>query len=124
MKSIFSKSAVLVAGLCFALSASAQEGHPMKGSWIGEWKGNKKLGDFVLLVLDWDGKTISGIVNPGTDNLKISEATLNPTDWSVHIKAGDYVLDGKIEELELPSRSVKGTWKSADGSGVLEIVRQ
>jgi hypothetical protein len=124
MKSIFSKTAVFAAGLCLALSAHAQEGHPMKGSWIGEWKGNAKLGDFVLLVLDWDGKNITGMVNPGTDNLKITEATLNPADWSVRIKAGDYELTGKIEELELPSRSVKGTWKSKDGSGVLEIVRQ
>ena len=124
MKSINVKTALLAAMLSLTLTASAQEGHPLKGSWIGEWKGNAKLGDFVLLVLDWDGKNITGVINPGTDNLQITEATLNPADWSVHIEAGGYELDGMIEQLELPSRSVVGTWKSADGNGALEIVRQ
>lgn len=124
MKSMFIKAGFLATALGLTLSASAQEGHPMKGSWIGEWKGNQKLGDFVLLVLDWDGSKITGVINPGTDNLTITEATLNPDDWSVHLEAGGYELDGKIEKLELPARMVVGTWKSADGSGALEIVRQ
>ncbi len=124
MKSMFIKAGFLATALGLAMSASAQEGHPMKGSWIGEWKGNQKLGEFVLLVLDWDGSKITGVINPGTDNLNITEATLNPDDWSVHLEAGGYELDGKIEKLELPARMVVGTWKSADGSGALEIVRQ
>lgn len=124
MKSMIIKTSLIAAALCFSLSSSAQEGHPLKGSWIGEWKGNKAKGDFVLMVLDWDGSKISGVINPGTDNLTITQATLNPADWSVHIEAGDYKLDGKIEKLELPARMVVGTWKSADGSGALEIVRQ
>jgi len=125
MKSIIRKSVLAAAGLVLSFGVAAQEGHPMKGSWIGEWKGNQKLGDFVLLVLDWDGKNISGIVNPGTDNLTISKATLNPDDWSVHIEAGGYQLDGKIEKLELPARMVVGTWKGPEGAGgAPEIVRQ
>jgi hypothetical protein len=125
MKSTIIKTGLLAAALSLSLTATAQEGHPMKGSWIGEWKGNQKLGDFVLLVLDWDGSKISGVINPGTDNLNITEATLNPDDWSVHIEAGGYEMDGKIEKLELPARSVVGTWKGPEGaSGALEIVRQ
>jgi hypothetical protein len=124
MLSTLRNTVLLVSTLTFAAVASAQEGHPLKGSWIGEWKGNAKLGDFVLLVLDWDGSKVSGVINPGTDNLTITEASLNPTDWTVHIEAGGYELDGKIEKLELPARMVVGTWKSADGNGALEIVRQ
>ena len=30
-------------------SAVAQEGHPMKGSWIGSWTGNKTHGNDVLM---------------------------------------------------------------------------
>jgi len=106
------------------VTASAQEGHPVKGSWIGEWSGNEALGDFVLLVLNWDGKEISGIINPGTDNIEIDKATLDPSNWSVRIEAGDYVIDGTIENLELPSRSIVGTWRSSNGSGSFDIVRQ
>ena len=56
----------------------AQEGHPLKGSWIGTWSGNTLHGNDVLLVLTWDGKTITGTINPGTDNMAIKNASLNP----------------------------------------------
>jgi hypothetical protein len=113
--------AILATGL-FSI-AGAQEGHPIKGSWIGEWEGNT-LGDSLLMVMNWDGKEISGIINPGTDNLEIKTATLNPADWSVHIEAGDYKLDGKFARLELPNRSISGTWSGGGKNGSFEIVRQ
>ena len=111
----------LLCGL--ATVSSAQEGHPAKGSWIGEWEGNSN-GESVLLVMNWDGKDITGIINPGTDNLEIKDAELDPSDWSIHIEAGDYQIDGKFERLELPNRSITGTWKNGSASGPFEIVRQ
>jgi hypothetical protein len=32
----------------------------------------------VFLLLDWDGKAISGTINPGTDNIPIKNAALTP----------------------------------------------
>jgi hypothetical protein len=120
-----SKSLTIIFGMAFLVNvAVAQEGHPLKGSWIGEWTGNKALGEFVLIVMDWNGKEVTGMINPGTDNLKIDSVDLDPSDWSVEIKAGDYTIDAKIESLELPSRSLVGTWKSRNGRGDFEIVRQ
>ena len=110
--------------LSSAWQVNAQEGHPIKGSWIGEWQGNEAMGDFILLILDWDGENIHGMINPGTDNLEIDEATLNPKDWSVRIEAGDYVITGKFQNLELPSRSIVGNWRGPEGRGNFEIVRQ
>ena len=104
--------------------AFAQEGHPLKGSWIGEWTGNETHGDFVLMVLDWDGKNVTGVINPGTDNMVIDKVELDPSDWSVTIEANGYVLEGTIEQLEIPSRSVSGTWKNGNRSGSLAISRQ
>ena len=135
MMSIVRKAGLLIAAtalvVCTGMNANAQEGHPLKGSWIGEWKGNK-AGDFLFLVLDWDGKNVTGTINPGQDDMKIKTAVLNPADWSVHIEADGkvdgkpvtYQLDGKIQNLELPSRSIVGTWKSQAGNGALEVVRQ
>lgn len=120
----------LVAG---ATMADAQEGHPLKGSWIGVWESNQVLGDDVVVILDWDGQKISGMINPGTDNIPIDVATLNPKDWGVHIEADAedadgrrlrYVIDGKIEHLELPNREIVGTWQSQQGRGHFEIRRQ
>ena len=114
-------------------AAVAQEGHPLKGSWIGTWAGNTVHGNDVLLVLDWNGKAITGTINPGTDNMAIKNATLNPDGWVVHFeadakdKAGavvTYVVDGKIENLAMHNRGITGTWKSQRGSGALKINRQ
>ena len=105
-------------------AASAQEGHPLKGSWIGEWRGNEALGDFVLLVMDWDGKAVTGTINPGTDNIVIESVDLNPSNWTVTIEGGDYEIQGTIENLELPSRSIVGTWRNGRERGEFEISRQ
>lgn len=112
--------------------ASAQEGHPLTGSWIGEWESNAVHGDSVLLVLNWDGEAITGIINPGTQDIQIKRATLDASDWSVTIEADaeadgrtlSYVIEGQIENLELPSRMIVGTWSHDDGRGAFEVQRQ
>ena len=125
MYKCFIKGLMLSATLIFmTATANAQEGHPLKGSWIGEWS-DHPLGDFVLVVMDWNGSEVTGMINPGTDNLVIESVVLNPEDWSVEIKAGDYTVTGTIENLELPSRSVTGSWSGGRRErGDFEIVRQ
>ncbi len=126
--------ALALSAVCLAgPPVGAQEGHPLKGSWIGTWAQNTVHGNDVLVVLDWNGKAITGTINPGTDNLAVKNATLNPEGWLVHLetdakdKAGaaiTYVIDGKIENLAMHNRSISGTWKSQRGSGAFKITRQ
>jgi hypothetical protein len=121
--------------LPFALTVAlvAQEGHPLKGSWIGVWEGNTVLGNDVLMILGWDGKAVTGMINPGTDNIKVEKATLDPAGWKVHLegdakdKAGKsthYVIDGAIQQLEMANRSIKGTWSGGAAKGKFEVHRQ
>ena len=125
--------ALSLAALSYAPPVAAQEGHPLKGSWLGTWAKSMNHADDVLVVLKWDGKAISGTINPGTDNIAIKNATLTPEGWLVHFegdgkdKAGKpitYVIDGKIENLGLPHRSIVGTWKTATENGPFRISRQ
>jgi hypothetical protein len=120
---------------CLALQApaAAQEGHPLKGSWIGSWGPSQNHTDDVLILIRWDGKAITGMINPGTDNIPIKNASLDPKGWLVHLegdgkdKSGKvitYVIDGKIENLGLPHRSIVGTWKTQNESGPFKITRQ
>lgn len=112
---------------------SAQEGHPLKGSWIGSWGPSESHSDDVLVVLDWDGKNITGMINPGTDNMPIKNATLNPDDWTVRLETDgkdrtgnplSYVIEGKIEGLAFPNRSITGTWRTQRENGPFKISRQ
>jgi hypothetical protein len=126
-----------VAAACVALGllgpTAAQEGHPLKGSWLGEWAGNTVHGDNILLILDWDGKAITGMINPGTDNMALTRASLEPNGWVVRLEAEGkdqdgsavrYVIEGKLENLELPNRSINGTWSSNKGRGAFTASRQ
>ena len=124
--------AVLVTSTYWQTTAG-QEGHPLKGSWLGTWAGNDAHGDIILVVLDWDGGKITGMINPGTDNMALTNATLEPAGWVVTLEAAakdrsgaaiHYVIEGKIENLELPNRSVVGTWRSERGQGAFEMSRQ
>ncbi|HXH25884.1 MAG TPA: hypothetical protein VNI78_11580 [Vicinamibacterales bacterium] len=122
----------LAAGLV-AAPAPAQEGHPVKGSWLGTWEGNKLHGPDIVVVMNWDGKNITGMINPGTDDIPFKSATLNPDGWQIRIeadakdKAGNpvnYVIEGKIEGLAFHNRSIIGTWRSQQGKGAFKISRQ
>ena len=113
--------------------AAAQEGHPLKGSWLGTWAGNTSHSPDVVLVLNWDGNAITGIINPGTDNMPVKNATLNPEGWVVHLEADakdasgralTYVIDGKIENLHVANRGISGTWKNQKESGAFKVSRQ
>jgi hypothetical protein len=133
MKRLITMAAAMLLAL-FALAPSgAQEGHPLKGSWLGEWQGNGVHGDNILLILDWDGKAITGMINPGTDNMPVGRASLEPDGWVVRLEAEGkdkdgsavrYVIEGKLENLELPNRSINGTWSSNKGRGTFTASRQ
>ena len=123
---------VFIAACVMGARAVAQEGHPLKGSWIGTWGPSKVHSNDLLVIMNWDGKAISGTINPGTDDIPLKNATLNPEGWVVHFeadakdKAGpiNYVFDGKIEGLAFHNRSVSGTWKSNRENGQFKIQRQ
>jgi hypothetical protein len=129
-------TAIAAYAVCFSFAtprAGAQEGHPLKGSWLGTWQGNEALGNDLILILDWDGKSITGMINPGTDNIPIAKASLEPKGWVVTLEADakdksgaalHYVIEGHIENVELPNRSIVGTWRSQRGRGAFEASRQ
>ena len=122
-----------LACLVMVVSAFAQEGHPLKGTWLGDWGPSKTDRNQVTVLMDWDGKQISGQINPGPGAIPISKATLEPKGWLVHLEADGkdsagkpvhYVIDGKIENLGLYNRSIVGTWNHDAVKGDFKISRQ
>src|SRR5262249_6867778 len=96
--------AVLVLGegmqlLGLLLLLLAQEGHPLVGTWHGDWGPTATHRNDVTLVLDWDGKNITGLINPGPESIKLSKAALEPSSdpkaWTVHFEADAKDHDGK-----------------------------
>ena len=114
-----------------AAALNAQEGHPVKGSWIGVWD-SEAHGRSLLMIMDWNGESITGIINPGTDNIEITEASLDPEDWVLSIKTDhreegerySYRLEGSIRNIEQANRAITGTWSNGSDSGTFELARQ
>ena len=113
-------------------TASAQFGHPLKGTWSGDWGSGPGNRTHVVLDLNWDGKAITGTINPGADGVSLRVATLDPETWHIHFE-GDgkskngatehYVIDGTIENLGAYARFITGTWTQGSAKGDFKITR-
>jgi len=121
-----------LAALLLAAPALAQFGHPLKGTWSGDWGPTKENRTHVLLELNWDGKAITGNINPGPKAVAIKKAELNPDTWGVHIEgdgkdasgaAVHYVVDGKLENIGAYQRVLSGTWTEGTKKGDFRVVR-
>jgi hypothetical protein len=114
--------------------ASAQFGHPLKGQWSGAW-GPKGSPNRLLLNFDWDGKDITGVINPGANQATVKSVTFDytdPTAWVVKISAegkdaaGKPVaisVDGKLENLGAYTKLFHGTWTQGGQKGDFTVTR-
>src|ERR671914_1029152 len=99
--------AITVVALTGGIPA-AQYGHPLKGTWSGDWGPDKETRHRLLLDLNWDGKTITGTINPGPNAVPLQKASLDPSTWNVRFEAEGkgpsgaiirYLIEGRIENL-------------------------
>ena len=103
----------------------AQFGHPLKGSWSGDWGPTKEQRTRVLLELGWDGKAISGRINPGPNAIPLKVATLDPNTWAVHLEAEGkekIVIDGTLDNLGAYRRVLSGTWTQGAVKGDFRLI--
>jgi hypothetical protein len=106
-----------------AANAPAQYGHPLKGSWSGDWGPTKAQRTRVLLQMQWDGKAVTGAINPGPNAVPLTRASLDPDTWQVHLEANSIVIDGRLENIGSAHRVLSGTWTQAGAKGDVRLVR-
>jgi hypothetical protein len=117
----------------FAAAIFAQEGHPLVGTWYGDWGPSPQQRHDVTIVMTWDGKTIGGTIDPGPDAVPFKTATLDSSTWTVHIEAERpatakngalrYVIDGKLSNLGSYNRTLAGTWAQGATRSDFKITR-
>ena len=92
--------AALVVFLALPVTAVAQFGHPLKGSWSGDWGPSKEKRNRVLLELHWDGKAITGTINPGPNAVRLQKASLDPAAWDMRLEGEgrDAAAHGDVRE--------------------------
>jgi hypothetical protein len=74
--------------LLVATAALAQEGHPAKGTWVGYWGPTLTVQSRIVLVIDHDGKTMSGVYQPGPNAVPLKVARLDITPGTPAVGVG------------------------------------
>ena len=110
----------------------AQEGHPLTGTWTGDWGPSAAQRVHLTLVMSWDGKNVTGTINPGPDSTTLGSVVLDVTNWTVRIEAdakdasgkvAHISAEGKIEDLASAHRKLVGTWTQGSTKGDFRLVR-
>jgi len=110
-----------------AMPGLAQEGHPLTGTWTGDWGPNATQRNHVTIVMNWDGSNITGTINPGPDSVQIASVFVDLTNWTVRIEAdgkdGHIAAEGRLEDIASPHRKLSGTWRQGTAKGDFRVTR-
>jgi hypothetical protein len=127
------KAAACLIGVIVALAvmASAQEGHPLTGTWSGDWGPGSAQRTHITMVMAWDGKTVSGTINPGPDAIPVSAIALDVTNWTVRFEADGksasgpvrISAEGRLEDIASAHRTITGTWRQGTARGDFKLMR-
>lgn len=115
-----------------ATTVLAQEGHPLSGTWSGDWGPSAAQRNHLTLVLNWTGDKVEGVMNPGPDSAPLN-VFVDYQNWTVRIDAeakdaaGKPIrveAEGKLEEMGIPRRRLVGSWRQGSQTGNFKVTRQ
>src|SRR5262245_25508286 len=118
---------VLVCTVMMIVSASAQSGLDPSGTWTGTWGPSPADRNNVTVVLKWDGKALTGTVNPGPNQVELMKTMFDSKTGAIHMEADvqrpgggsiHYVIDGKVEQT-----GMSGTWNHDNRKGDFRITK-
>jgi len=126
------KLGYLVGCLIAAVSALAQQGHPLTGTWNGDWGTSPDQRIQLTIVMDWDGKAVNAVINPGPGSAP-GTVTVDVVNWTVRIAADlknssgkpvHLVADGRLEDLGSYHRTLSGAWHQGSATGTFKLTRE
>lgn len=125
--------------LFVAANVLAQEGHPLSGTWYGEYTSGTQKRDLTV-ILKWDGTNVTGSINPGPDSKPIKSVVMDitpgkaapqgrdstegtPPVFKVRFEVDGMTFDGTIQNPVAGNRRVTGTWARGNERGTFQIRR-
>ncbi len=107
-------------------AASAQlTADPLTGTWKGNWGPSPTDRNAVIVELKWNGKTLTGSVNPGPDAIPIDKASFDAKSMKIHLEVTKtspnfvYIVDGVIEKDKMT-----GSWSRPNRKGDFQMTRE
>lgn len=120
---------IIVLLVVFQDAAIAQEGYPLDGTWRGSWGTPGGEQTLAVVVMNWDGESINGRINPGRNMIFFEDASLDAENWVVRFtstsKQGEPIeFEGVLENIGSYNRSISGTWTIAGQENQLVLTRE
>ena len=123
----------IVASFCLAsflmIAASVfGQSDPLSGTWAGDWGPSERDRNQVTVALKWDGKALTGTVNPGPNAVQLENSSFDPKTGVVKMEAKaagrggatlHYMIDGK-----LANNTITGSWNHDDRKGDFKISKK
>jgi hypothetical protein len=121
------------------VTVAAQEGHPLAGTWYGDYtSGNQKTD--LAVIMKWDGKSVSGLINPGPNSKPLTSVVLDitpgkpapqgqqsttgiPPTFNVRFEVDGMTFEGTLRNPVGGNRQLVGTWKRGAQGGPFQIRR-
>ena len=128
------KFKTIILSLSIILSAlsgahlSAQEGHPLKGTWRDEVNVDGES-QALVIIMDYEEDSITGLINPGRSSFRFSDAMLDAPNWAVSASAmtrDDIAVEftATLHEIGARNRYLEGTWTQAGSNYPFKVTRE
>lgn len=108
-----------------SMATAQPKADPLTGAWKGDWGPSPTDRNAVMLELKWNGKTLTGTVNPGPEAIAIEKASFDPQTMKIHLEATKtspnfvYVVDGVVEKDKMT-----GSWSRPNRKGDFQLTRE
>jgi hypothetical protein len=133
--------------LMVCASVSGQEGHPLAGTWYGDYGSGAQRRDLTV-IMKWDGRAVTGSINPGPTARPLTAVTMTitpgkpaserqsgselggqqstqgvPPVFQVRIEVDGNVFEGTIQNPVAGNRRLTGTWTRGAERGTFQLRR-
>jgi hypothetical protein len=108
--------------------AAFAQSDALSGTWSGDWGPSATHRNPVTVQLMWDGKVLSGTVNPGPNAITLQKTSFDPKTGAVHMEAeapgrggtkAYFVIDGKLE-----NGAMSGSWNHDNRKGDFKVSKK
>ena len=119
---------IIACAAIVASGAALSGADPLSGTWAGDWGPSPTHRNPVTVELKWDGKALTGNVNPGANAIALQKCTFDASSGALHLEADakdrrgtdiHYVIDGKVE-----NGVITGSWDPGNRKGDFKITKK
>lgn len=110
--------------LAVPASALSQEGHPFDGTWRGTLRAESGETRERVVIMDYNGVEIEGMIDPGPNSIPIESAELDASNWLLQVEAEGIEFEGTLKEIGARDRYMEGTWREDGEEYRFRLTRQ